>query len=542
VHGTLRVGSYERVSVNPARRPQTDRSRSAMSTQNHSSPYTLVTIVKRLEAVASRFEDLEDVRRETRRQSTSTVTSSADALPAAAPPPPPPPPPPAPAIVVQPVTPPSVQAFDAIVIEARLKPLVELTTAFAPQVLVDQVDLFAQAIQVLRDLLIRAAACKKPDQQGFEELLNPLQASIEAVTRAKEANRKEREWFNHLTVVAEGAVCVGWVTVEPKPAQSIADIRESTTYYSNRILKEFREKDARHTEWVRAFIAIMDEMKRYILENHPTGLVWNTSGVHFSEYKAPSSADASTPPAPPPPPPPPSSVPPAPAPVAGGVAAVFAELNRGEEVTKGLRKVDKSEMTHKNPALRAGSVVPASTGPGVTKKPTKPAKPAALMGKKPAKFALEGSKWLIEYQEDQLALEVTDVEINQTVNLFGCKNTTVIVKGKANAVTLINCTKTSVLVESVISSVSVTKSPSFQIQITGTAPTIQIDSTDSGQIYLSKACLGVEITTAKCSAINVSLPVEGEEDGIFQEQALPEMLKSVVRDGRLVTNVVEHVG
>ena len=54
-------------------------------------------------------------------------------------------------------------------------------------------------------------------------------------------------------------------------------------------------------------------------------------------------------------------MPPAPAP--GGVAAVFAELNRGEEVTKGLRKVDKNEMTHKNPALRAGSVVPASTVP-----------------------------------------------------------------------------------------------------------------------------------------------------------------------------------
>ena len=43
---------------------------------------------------------------------------------------------------------------------------------------------------------------------------------------------------------------------------------------------------------------------------------------------------------------------------------MFAELNRGEEVTKGLRKVDKSEMTHKNPALRAGSVVPAGAGSG----------------------------------------------------------------------------------------------------------------------------------------------------------------------------------
>ena len=93
---------------------------------------------RRLEAVASRFEDLEDARRETRRQSTSTVTSFADAQPAAAAPPLPPPGAP-PAIVVQPVIPPSVQAFDAIVIEARLKSLIELTADFAPQALVDQV-------------------------------------------------------------------------------------------------------------------------------------------------------------------------------------------------------------------------------------------------------------------------------------------------------------------------------------------------------------------------------------------------------------------
>lgn len=102
--------------------------------------------------------------------------------------------------------------------------------------------------------------------------------------------------------------------------------------------------------------------------------------------------------------------------------------------------------------------------------------------------------------------------------------------------------KTSVLVESVVSSVSVTKSPSFALQITGTAPMIQLDSTDSGQIYLSKASLNVEITTAKCSAINISIPVEGEEEGVFEEQAVPEMLRTLVKDGKLVTTVVEHVG
>jgi adenylyl cyclase-associated protein len=71
---------------------------------------------------------------------------------------------------------------------------------------------------------------------------------------------------------------------------------------------------------------------------------------------------------------------------------------------------------------------------------------------------------------------------------------------------------------------------------------IQLDSTDSGQIYLSKGSLGVEITTAKCSSINISLPVEGEEEGVFEEQAVPEMLRTIVKDGKLVTGVVEHVG
>lgn len=114
------------------------------------------------------------------------------------------------------------------------------------------------------------------------------------------------------------------------------------------------------------------------------------------------------------PPPPAASAPAA----AGGVAAVFAELNRGEEVTKGLRKVDKSQMTHKNPALRASGVVSSTTSSSgewqlkdhlvkclilcvknlasaPTKRPVKPSKPQSLMGKKPAKFALEGNKWVI---------------------------------------------------------------------------------------------------------------------------------------------------
>ena len=106
----------------------------------------------------------------------------------------------------------------------------------------------------------------------------------------------------------------------------------------------------------------------------------------------------------------------------------------------------------------------------------------------------------------------------------------------------VNCTKTSVLVESVISSVAVTNSPSFTLQITGSAPTIQLDNTDAGHIFLSRECLGVEITTAKCSSINVNLPVEGEEEGVFAEAPIPEMFKTTIKDGKLVTTAVEHAG
>lgn len=89
----------------------------------------------------------------------------------------------------------------------------------------------------------------------------------------------------------------------------------------------------------------------------------------------------------------------APSPAAGGgggFGAVFSELNKGSEVTKGLRKVDRSEMTHKNPSLRADTSVsdslagrPKSPAPG--KKP----KPESMRMKKPPKKELDGKKWTI---------------------------------------------------------------------------------------------------------------------------------------------------
>lgn len=504
--------------------------------------HSLATIIKRLEAATSRLEDL-SVSQE---NFLAPVASSKVVNPPATAYTPVTPQAPAqssgghPAIVPAAAseTPKSVSAFDELIITGKVKPFLELSKSFAGASVVEVATLVEKEYHTLRAFLLVAGSCQKPDQKTVDGLLSPLQASIEAISRAKEANRRDRDWFNHLTLIGEGAPSVGWV-VSPKPGPYVGDIKDSVDYYGNKVIKEYKEKNPKHVEWVRSFTGILDEMRKYVTEYHTTGLSWNPKGVTVEQFQQ--SQGSSGPPPPPPPPPPPSATLPGPTP--GGAAAVFAELNRGDEVTKGLRKVDKSEMTHKNPALRAGSVVPATpASPSAVRKPIKPSKPHALSGKKPAKFLLDGNKWLIEYQENESALTVENAEISQSVNIFGCKNTTVIIKGKINAVTIVNSTKTSVLVESVVSSISVTSSHSFALQVTGSAPMIQLDSTDSGQIYLSKASLGVELTTAKCSSINVSLPVEGEEEGIFEEHAMPEMLKTIVKDGKLVTTIVEHVG
>lgn len=114
----------------------------------------------------------------------------------------------------------------------------------------------------LRALLLQATVCKKPsDDASFAQLLQPLQKDIEGITRAKESNRKDRDWFNHLSTVAEGAVAVGWVTVvssnwiakteelliirelkAPKPGPYVKDIKESAEFYANKVLKEWKDK------------------------------------------------------------------------------------------------------------------------------------------------------------------------------------------------------------------------------------------------------------------------------------------------------------
>lgn len=275
-------------------------------------------------------------------------------------------------------------------------------------------------------------------------------------------------------------------------------------------------------------------------------------GGDAASFSAPGASSlSSAPPLPPAPPaapaapaPPPGSGAAAPAAAAGGMDAVFGQLNRGEGITGGLRKVDQSEMTHKNPSLRSAAPIAAAVAGGKPAPPKPGSKPGAVKAKKPSKTVLEGNKWCIEYHEGEKGIVIDETSLGQTVNVFGCKDTVVQVKGKINAIQMVSCSKTSILLDTLVSSLELTSSSSFTIQVTGTVPTILIDSCDSGQVYLSQASKEVEIVTAKSSAINVSVPKPGAEEGEYTEIALPEQLRHQLdpTGNGIKSEVVAHSG
>lgn len=505
----------------------------------------------RLEAATSRLEDIA-------LHQTSGSSSQRDLTPAvtgavagsSAPPPPPPPP----AAVERPKDdPPAVKAFDEALDES-LDEYKQLSAKIGGTVQ-EQATAVLKTFKAQRDLILLAASSQKPaggaTSPVFADLLKPIQVALTEVIKIRDKNRGDKQHFNHLSTVSEGIPALGWVAVEPKPAPYVGDMKDSAQFYANRVIKDFKDTDKTHVEWSRSFTKLLDALKAYVLKTHTTGLVWNPKGGDAASFKdASSGAPAGGAPPPPPPPPPAADLSAGAAggaAAAGGMDAVFGQLNQGENITKGLKKVDASQMTHKNPELRGSAPAPASSATKAAP-PKLAAKPAQLKAKKPPKTQLDGNKWTIEYHEDNRSIVIDQTELNQTVNIFNCKNSIVQIKGKINAVQMTNCTKTSILVDTLVSSLEVTGSPSFAVQITGRAPTILLDSCDSGQIYLSDKSLDSEIIAAKCSAINVSLPVPGGEEGEFEEFALPEQLKHTV-DGlsakgksRIKTEVVAHMG
>ena len=62
-----------------------------------------------------------------------------------------------------------------------------------------------------------------------------------AVNDIREANRAS-PLFTHLTTVSEGIAMLGWITIDPKPADYVSEVLGSAQFYGNRVIKEYKER------------------------------------------------------------------------------------------------------------------------------------------------------------------------------------------------------------------------------------------------------------------------------------------------------------
>ncbi|KAF6792976.1 Adenylyl cyclase-associated protein [Colletotrichum sojae] len=522
--------------------------------------HNLTTLIKRLEAATARLEDIASSTIElpqavpSLNQSVATPSSAPNA---SVPPPPAPQAAPSAQAPPEPV-PESVEEFDQF-IATSVEKYVNISKHLGGLV-ADQAAKVLQGFQAQRHFLLITTKAKKPDLNGaemavYQDLLKPINEALVAVNNIKESNRGSAV-FSQLSAVAEGIMVLAWVTVDNRPYKHVEDSLGSAQFFGNRVLKEQKDKDVQQTEWVNAFYQVFRDLTDYVKQHFPNGIPWNPKGQPAQDVAksliASASASAASP-APagglPPPPPPPG-----PPPVLeikdeapggkGGLGAVFSELNKGEAVTKGLRRVDRSEMTHKNPSLRASSTVPDRDGSarGKSPAPGKKPKPESMRVKKPPKKVLEGNKWTIEnYEKEPQPIEI-EASISHSILISKCSNTTIIIKGKANAVTIENSTRLSLIVESLVSTVDVIKSQNFALQVLGAVPAVLMDSIDGAQIYFSKESTGTKIYSSKSSGINLNV-ISGEEED-YKEVPLPSQICSYYDEskGDLVNEIVSHSG
>lgn len=101
-------------------------------------------------------------------------------------------------------------------------------------------------------------------------------------------------------------------------------MNDAGQFYTNRVLKDWKEKDKKHVEWVKSWVQTLSELQKFVKQHHTTGLVWSGKG--------------GVPPPPPGCPPPPpimmADLPPLVDDPSQDRSALFAQINQGEKITK----------------------------------------------------------------------------------------------------------------------------------------------------------------------------------------------------------------
>ncbi|KAK5975455.1 Adenylyl cyclase-associated protein [Trichostrongylus colubriformis] len=332
-------------------------------------------------------------------------------------------------------TPPHVKAYDV-----ALADIIDNWSAVSDQ-LGGDVKIMREKVtavfSALRHFLWTAACQVEPSPDEVQKMVSPIVNLLSDINNFKDSRRKAPQ-FNHLSAVAEGIPAVGWVLVKKTPAAHVKEMLDSSMFYVNRVLTQFKDGDQKNVEWARLWRSLLEAMQAFVRQTHTTGLVWNSApGCQppLNDSRPAVSHGATGGPPPPPPPPPPgllfddsaSSASSADAAKAGR-DALFKELNKGEAITAGLRKVTADMQTHKNPALREHSPNVPVGHPHSQPHPPPTTTTTAASQNPPRVELKDGKQWNVEFIVGNPNVVVNVADKKQTVYIYKCVDSVIVVE------------------------------------------------------------------------------------------------------------------
>jgi adenylyl cyclase-associated protein len=145
-------------------------------------------------------------------------------------------------------------------------------------------QLIVETFEGMRYVVVLASRSKQPaDMTELQPHLTPITA---AVTKIR-ALRLKRDYDNHVKAVMEMLACASWVTCRAPsqlPAPFVKECVGSADFWSNRIRKEFKGKEAPlQIAFCENSKKLLLELAAYIQEHHTTGVTFNPKGVSIAE-------------------------------------------------------------------------------------------------------------------------------------------------------------------------------------------------------------------------------------------------------------------
>lgn len=146
-------------------------------------------------------------------------------------------------------------------------------------------SLVVSAWESIRMIVLLASRSKAPSEDLGTALQPHLKETQESIQKLR-GLRLDRDLDRHHKAILEMLSCLSWVMTKPPqqlPHVLVKESLSSVEFWTNRIRKDFKNKDEKQIAFCDATKKVILELVSYIQEFHKTGLTFSPRGVSLAE-------------------------------------------------------------------------------------------------------------------------------------------------------------------------------------------------------------------------------------------------------------------